>query len=215
VQRVIALTGPIAAGKNAAAGILEKRGFAAIDADALVHGIIEEKKGEILAAFQPLAREQGVELLRDGKIDRAALGGVLFGNPEALRTQEAIVHPEVIRKTREFIAENFPAPVAVNATVLYKAPEFLRECECVLFIDAPKIIRFFRVRRRNGFPARHIIQRIRSQEKIFSQYSSVHADIYRVWNIGSLPDLEKKIDVFLRERGKKGQTRWTKSEYSG
>ncbi|MDR1785422.1 MAG: dephospho-CoA kinase [Spirochaetaceae bacterium] len=212
---LFALTGPIAAGKNAASDILARHGFACIDADALVHVIIEEKKEEILSAFLPLAREGGVELLREGKIDRRALGSVLFKNPQALAAQEAIVHPEVSRKTGEFIAANGDKPVVINATVLYKTPDLLGRCCCVLFVDAPKITRFFRIRRRNGLPARQILERIRSQNAIFSQYMKSHADIYRVWNSGSLSALEKKIGIFLAGCEEKGYLQWKKSGFYG
>jgi dephospho-CoA kinase len=212
---VIALTGPIAAGKNAAASALEKRGFACIDADSLVHGIIEEKREEILEAFQPLARERGIEILKDGKIDRAALGSVLFANPEALALQESIVHPEVEKKTRDFLEARKNQPCALNATVLYKTPAMLRRCARILYIDAPGILRFFRVKRRNRLPAAQIFQRIRSQSKLFSQYKTVHADIYKVWNTGDLRSLERKIGEFLTQCEKRGYRIWNKNESYG
>jgi dephospho-CoA kinase len=212
---VIALTGPIAAGKNAAGDALERQGFACVDADSLVHGIIEEKQEDILGAFLPLARERGIDILRDGKIDRKALGSVLFGNPEALALQESIVHPEVEKKTRGFLEAHKDRPCAVNATVLYKTPGLLRQCDRVLYIDAPKILRFFRVRRRNRLPPIQILQRIRSQSKLFSQYKTVHADIYRVWNIGDLRSLERKIGEFLTHCEKRGYRIWNKNESCG
>jgi dephospho-CoA kinase len=214
-QLIIALTGPIAAGKNAAADILAQRGFACIDADELVHAIIDEQQEKILEAFLPLARERGVEILADGKIDRKALGDILFNNPEALARQESIVHPEVGKKIDEFLSAHRDAPAVINATVLYKRPQFLRRCACILYVDAPKITRFFRVKRRNRLKNTQIMQRIHSQAGIFSQYKKSHADIYRVWNIGDLNALEKKIDYFLTVCEKRGYGKWNKNEYCG
>jgi dephospho-CoA kinase len=212
---IIALTGPIAAGKNAAADILSRRGFACIDADVLVHAIIDEQQEKILEAFLPLARERGVEILADGKIDRKALGSILFNNPEALALQERIVHPEVGKKIDEFLAAHTDAPAVINATVLYKTPDFLQRCACILYVDAPKITRFFRVKRRNHLKNRQIIQRIHSQAGIFSQYKKSTADIYKVWNIGDLNALEKKIDYFLTECEKRGYGKWNKKDFYG
>jgi dephospho-CoA kinase len=214
-QFVLALTGPIAAGKNAACDALARRGFACIDADVLVHEIIEERRDQIAAAFSPLARERGVEILKDGRIDRKALGSVLFCNPDALALQESIVHPGVREKTLEFLAAHRNQPCAVNATVLYKTGELLKRCACVLYIDAPGITRFFRVRRRNRLKSSQILQRIRSQSGLFSQYKSADADIFKVWNVGDLRTLDRKIGDFLTQCEKRGYRIWNNNEFYG
>ena len=214
-QFILALTGPIAAGKNAASAILEKRGFACIDDDKLVHQIIDEQRGAILAAFKSMAEARGIQLLKDGAIDRAALGGLLFDNPRALAVQESIVHPAVTQKNEAFLLEHQNRPCVINATVLHKTPLMLARCASVLYIDAPKITRFLRIKRRNRFAAAHILQRIRSQSGLFSQYKSVCADIHRVWNIGDLNALERKIDGFLKLFEKRGYRIWTKDEFCG
>jgi dephospho-CoA kinase len=215
MQFVIALTGPIAAGKNAAGDVLQNRGFACIDADEVVHGIIEEQQQKIIDTFLPLALQRQVHILKDGKIDRKALGSILFNNPAALAQQEAIIHPEVRKKVDEFLNMHKNSPAVINATVLYKTPFLLSKCACILFVDAPKITRFFRVKRRNRLKNRQIIQRIQSQSGIFSQYKKTDADIYRVWNIGNLHALEKKIDQFLSVCEKRGYGIWNKNEYYG
>jgi dephospho-CoA kinase len=214
-QFVLALTGPIAAGKNAASDILQKRGFACIDDDKLVHQIIDEKRASILEAFGGMAKEKGIQLLKDNVIDRAALGSLLFNNPRALAAQEAIVHPAVSQKNEAFLLAHQNQPCAINATVLYKTPRILTRCACVLYIDAPKITRFLRIKQRNRFSNAHIRQRIRSQSGLFSQYKSVCADIHRVWNIGDLNALERKIDGFLKLCEKRGYQIWNKNEFYG
>jgi dephospho-CoA kinase len=187
--KVLCLTGPIAAGKNAAASILEKRGFAVIDADAVVHRIIEEKQKEIAAAF--------------GTTDRKALGALLFAHPELLKKQEDILYPAVTAELEAFIASHQDVPVALNVTLLYKVP-LIKKVDAVLFVDAPRIVRFFRIKRRNHLKAAEIFARFRAQAKIFSHYSDVSADIYRVWNTGSLATLEENIDRFLKKWEAKG-----------
>jgi len=214
-QLIIALTGPIAAGKNAADAILTRKGFVSIDADKAAHGIIEEQQQKILDAFLPLASQRHIDILKDGKIDRKALGSILFNNPEALAKQEAIIHPAVEKKINEFLSTHRDSHAVINATLLYKTPKLLRRCACILFIDAPKIIRFFRIKRRNHLKNMQIIHRIQSQSGIFSQYKKPHADIYRVWNIGDLNALEKKIDYFLTVCEKRGYGKWNKNEYCG
>jgi dephospho-CoA kinase len=186
---VLCLTGPMAAGKNAAATILEKRGFATIDADAVVHRIIEEKQKEIAAAF--------------GTTDRKALGALLFAHPELLKKQEDILYPAVTAELDAFIVAHQDVPVALNVTLLYKVP-LIKSVDAVLFVDAPRIIRFFRIKKRNHLTSSEIFARFKAQKKIFSHYSAASADIFRVWNVGSLAKLEENIDLFLTQWEAKG-----------
>jgi dephospho-CoA kinase len=197
---LLCLTGPIAAGKNAAAAILEKKGFAIIDADMVVHHIIEDKQGEIAAAF--------------GTADRKALGALLFRHPELLKKQEDILYPAVLAELEAFIASHRDEPVALNVTLLYKV-SLIKKVDAVLFVDAPRIIRFFRLKKRNRLKAPEIFARFKAQTKIFSHYSAASADIYRVWNVGSLATLEKNIDRFLKEWEAKGYGKWNTNKLYG
>ncbi len=88
----IGLTGPIGCGKSTVAGVLVARGALLIDADMLARAVTEP--GE--PALPAIARRFGHELLRaDGSLDRAALGRIVFADPDALRDLEGIVHPAV------------------------------------------------------------------------------------------------------------------------
>ena len=72
---IICITGPMAAGKNAAAKLLEKRGWFCIDADALVHEAIESEADKIIRTFSQDAKKRGIDIVRqDGSIDRRSLG---------------------------------------------------------------------------------------------------------------------------------------------
>ena len=84
-QSIIAVTGPMAAGKNYICSQMEKEGWSTIDADLLVHDAIELVKDRILNTFIPYAEQQHLKLKReDGSIDRRALGELLFSFPELL-----------------------------------------------------------------------------------------------------------------------------------
>jgi dephospho-CoA kinase len=197
---LLCVTGPMGAGKNAATAILEKRGFPSVDADTVVHHIIEEKRPEIEAAF--------------GTADRKALGALLFRHPELLKKQEDILYPAVSAALEQFIQTHQGESVILNATLLFKVP-LVHRVDRVLFVDAPPWTRFFRVRRRNHLGAREIFRRFRSQKKIFAHYSRLCADIYRVWNVGNLSALEKKIDRFLQNCEEKGYGSWNTSKPYG
>lgn len=196
---VLGLSGPMAAGKNLAAEILEGKGWASVDADLLVHEVIEDKKEEILEAFSSEAEKLGLSLLKsDGSVNRRAVGQIIFGHPELVARQEGIVYPGVNERIDAFLDENRRAgrDCLINATLLYKVPSIYK-VDALLYVDAPLVLRLFRARRRDGLPFRQIFARFKSQGNLFPKYKNSVADIKRVWNTGSKEKLERKIDAFL------------------
>lgn len=195
---VLCVTGPMAAGKNAVSALLEEKGFLCIDADICVHDIVDKQKDKILARFGDIAAERGVEICNsDGKINRRALGSIVFSDLELLKAQEAIIHPAVEAELNAFIDENPDKNIVLNATVLYKT-QVIERCDAVIFVTAPLIKRFFRVKSRDSMPTMQILSRFYSQREIFAKYKKIKTDIYRVRNSGSLDILRKKLDSVLR-----------------
>jgi len=98
----LGLTGGIASGKSAVAGMLRELGFQVLDADALGHTLIEPGQ----PAYQEVLREFGTHVLQaDGRIDRGKLGAVVFGDREKLARLNAIVHPRVEEEMIRTFAE--------------------------------------------------------------------------------------------------------------
>ena len=89
----IGITGPIGCGKTTVAGWLgERPGVVVIDADRVARDVLAPGTPELAA----VAQRFGAELVDgEGALDRAALGRIVFTDPEALRALEAIVHPAV------------------------------------------------------------------------------------------------------------------------
>lgn len=202
VPLILCVTGPMAAGKNAAASILEQRGYACIDADLAGHRAVENAREKIFERFAGEAKKNGIVLKnQDGSVNRRALGEVVFSSPQLLRELESIVYPETERIIREFIEEkqkdsSIPG-VVINAAVLYKTPDILSQVQFIIYVDAPLIMRYFRVRKRDGMSCKKILDRFASQRDLFAKYQNSNADIQRVWNTGSRQRLEKKIIKIL------------------
>ena len=108
----IGLTGPIGCGKSTVARWLADRGAVVIDADDVAREVSapgQPAHDAVIAAFGDAVRLDG------GRLDRAALGRVVFADPDALRRLEAIVHPMVRARILELIdeAEGAAAPAVV------------------------------------------------------------------------------------------------------
>src|SRR5919112_3386499 len=110
----IGLTGSIAMGKTTTARLFAEEGVPVHDADAAVHKLYEGEAAALIEAAFP-------GTVRDGKVDRVALGKQVVGNPPALRRLEQIVHPLVRQAETKFLqeAERGGVPVAVGETPFF------------------------------------------------------------------------------------------------
>lgn len=144
---IVGLTGSIGMGKSTAAKMLRQMGVPVYDADAAVHAL-QAPGGAALPAIE--AAFPGV--VRRGVLDRQALGARVFGNKEALRRLEAIVHPLVQRRQRAFLRR---AALAGKKLVVLDIPLLFeglgeRRVDATLVVSAPAFLQRRRVMARPG-----------------------------------------------------------------
>jgi dephospho-CoA kinase len=181
---VLGLTGRYCAGKDTVARALAARGYRVIDADALAHDVLAERAETVFSAFGPGVRA------RDGGVDRRALGRIVFRDEAARARLEAIIHPPVVEKIRQMLAE--PGDAVINAPLLHKAGLHAL-CNAVLFIRAPALVRLVRAMRRDSLGLREAIARLSSQRDVRPQLNGPAVDTYNVPNWGSARALERRI----------------------
>lgn len=199
---IIAVTGPMAAGKNLAAQILQEEGCAVIDADIIAHEALETCKEAVLARFATDAEAMHLVLQNnDGTIHRKNLAKIVFSSTEKLTDHEALIHPEVNRRIEQFLENNKSSICILNATVLYKVP-VIKRCAFVIYVDAPYLLRLFRACKRDRQRASRIIQRFSLQKDLYAQYQKKNVDIYKVQNFGKPEHLRKKLVRILNNRCK-------------
>lgn len=89
--RVLGLTGGIGSGKSAALEAFSRLGAAVLSSDAVVHDCYGDP------GIVARVRERfGNEVIgADGVVDRAALGARVFGDDDARRFLEGLIHPQV------------------------------------------------------------------------------------------------------------------------
>lgn len=144
---VLGLTGSIGMGKSTTAAMLRRLGLAVHDADVAVHRLMVPGG----AAVAPIAAAfPGV--VRDGAVDRKALGARVFGDATALARLEAIVHPLVRRETERFLARcrRRRADLVVLDVPLLLEGGGHRRCDLVLVVTAPAAVQRQRVMARPG-----------------------------------------------------------------
>lgn len=95
----VALTGGIATGKSYCLSRFAALGVPTVDADALAREAVTAGS----AGFRAIIQRFGDAVLQpDGTLDRAALARIVFADRVARADLEAIVHPEVYRRIREW-----------------------------------------------------------------------------------------------------------------
>jgi len=158
---ILGLTGSIGMGKSTAAWALRRMGVPVYDADAEVHRLLGPGGGAVglVAEAFPGARTAA------GAIDRRLLGQRVFGQPEAMRRLERILHPMVRVAERRFIArararrEKF---VVLDIPLLFETNGIDR-CDGVLVVSAPTRLQRERVLRRPGMSPERLAAILRSQ----------------------------------------------------
>ena len=99
---IIGVTGGIASGKTTVCHIFEQQGALIIDADKIGREVVEQDKG----VLSQLVGVFGNQILaQDGSLARRTLGKLAFGNPLAKSKLDEIVHPPLLRRLREKMAQ--------------------------------------------------------------------------------------------------------------
>ena len=159
----IGITGPTGAGKTTALNALSALGVHIIDADQVYHDLLEGSA----PLREALTTRFGTGIVTDeGKVDRKALGNVVFADPEALADLNAITHRfiihEIDRQAAQAQAEGRPA-VAIDAISLIESGVG-ETCDAVVGILAPREIRIRRIMAREGIPEDYARKRVDAQQ---------------------------------------------------
>jgi dephospho-CoA kinase len=155
---ILGLTGSIGMGKSAVAAMLQGLGVPVFDADKAVH----ELQGPGGALLEPIERAFPGTTGPNG-VDRQKLGAAVFGNPEALKRLEMIVHPEVAEMRRAFLADNAEAPLIVFDIPLLYEKTGEHGLDAVVVVSASAKAQRARVLRRPGMTPEKFAQILKLQ----------------------------------------------------
>lgn len=193
-MRRIALTGGIATGKSYVLSRLREAGVPVVDADALARDAVAPGS----PGLQAVVHRFGSDMLTpDGMLDRARLGQVVFGDKQARRDLEAIIHPFVRARIEEFFAalpEQEPFGVA-DIPLLYETGR-QRQFDKVIVVATSPENQIARIMRRNGLSRDDAQQRIASQLPIAAKVAL--AD-YVIRTDGTHAETDAQVEKLLSE----------------
>jgi len=179
-EYAVALTGGIASGKSTATIMLSLFGFRFIDADKIAHQIIETQHQEIINIF-------GESSIVDGKVDRKALGKIIFSNKEKKIELEELMHPliykEILAQSKK--QDKHQKPYLIDIPLFFEKGNYPIAESVVVY--TPKSKQIERLMDRDKITKEEAIQKIESQMPINKKRDNA---TYIIDNSGDLKQLE-------------------------
>ncbi len=192
---IIGLTGNIATGKSVVRKMLEYLGAYGIDADALAHRAMA--KGA--PGYPAVVRAFGTCVLdKDEQIDRKRLSNIVFSDPDAMQSLEAIVHPLVDHAIDILVQRSKQNVVVIEAVKLLET-NLAQECDTIWAVSAPGELQIDRLMHKRHLSDASARYRIAAQS---SQDLKVQAADYVIENNGSFEETWDQVQLAWSELSK-------------
>ncbi len=159
----IGLTGGIGSGKTTVSDLLGKLGAGVVDTDLIAHQITAAK-GKAMPAIEQQFGQSFLDAM--GALDRPKMRALVFANPDARKSLEAITHPlirqETIWQAREWISKGAPYIVFV-VPLLIESDSWQDLLDLLVVVDCPEEAQIARVVQRSNLAPEEVKRIIRSQ----------------------------------------------------
>ncbi len=151
---MIVLTGSIATGKSSVCRQLEVNGYAIIDADKIAKELIDAKVIEKLF---------GLNFIKNEKVDRKALGDLVFSNPKKREKLNRYIHPLIREKIYQEVKkmEDNHMKYVVDIPLYFESGHY--DGSVVGVVYCPKKEQIRRLMLRDGISEVDAIKRVDSQ----------------------------------------------------
>lgn len=157
---LVGLTGSIGMGKSETAKMFAALGVPVYDADAAVHALYDVGGAAVDAIGAAFPGS-----VKDGKVDRPALGAMTLGDTAAIKKLESIIHPLVGKAQMDFLhdAEGKGAKLVVlDIPLLFETGGETR-VDAVVVVSAPADVQRARVLARPGMSEEKFEQILKRQ----------------------------------------------------
>ena len=190
----VGLSGGIGSGKSTVAGRFRELGAVVIDADQLAREVVATGSEGLAAIVERFG--DGV-LEEDGSLNRAALGAIVFADPQARRDLEQLTHPRIAARTAALV-EAAPA----DAVVVHDVPLLVEKhlgpgYHLVVVVGADERTRLRRLMETRGMTEEDVRSRMAAQAA--DEQRRAAADVW-LDNGGTRQALVAAVDTHWRER---------------
>jgi len=189
----VGLTGGVASGKSTVAALLRELGAVVVDSDVLAREVVEPGTPGLAAVVEAFGQQV---LTADGKLDRPALGAVVFGDEAARRRLEAILHPLIRARAAELEAAAPEGTVVVHDIPLLVETGQAGRFDAVLVVDVPVETQVRRMVHDRGMGREDALARVAAQA---DREQRLAAATHVVDNTGTREDLRDRVTEVLAE----------------
>jgi dephospho-CoA kinase len=193
VVLIVGLTGGIGSGKSTVAQLLAERGAWVVDADQAARVVVAPG----MPALDAIVERFGPEVLdADGRLDRTALGRLVFADDAARSDLERITHDHIAAEMVRRIGEAPPDAVVVCDVPLMAEKAAARaRYPFVIVVEAPREVRLARLEAR-GLPRADAEARMAAQvsDETRRKVANIVID-----NSGNQAALDRQVDDLWTE----------------
>lgn len=184
----------IACGKSTFIQIANSMGFESLSADDLTHQILNEFSEELVELFKDPT------LIKEGKVDRKALGVLVFNNKDAKKRLENFIHPKIKERLLEKIQilERKNKAFFVELPLFFENNNYANLGKSVL-IYATKEQSLERLMQREKLSKEEALKRIQAQMDIEEKVPLADFVIY---NTGTYENFKAECIKFLEKISK-------------
>jgi dephospho-CoA kinase len=193
--RCIGLTGGIGSGKSSVSALLAAHGAVIIDADAITREV--QQPGT--PVFEAMVERFGPGIVApDGTLNRPAVADIVFGDPDALKDLNGIVHPAVGAETTRRILEQAATDnlVVLDIPLLVESSSRDRDIAGLVVVDVDPEVAVQRLVEHRGM--READVRARMAQQATREERRARADIV-IDNSGTREELAGSIDALWPE----------------
>ncbi len=188
-EYAVVLTGSIATGKSTVSKLFASLGFHIIDADQIAHQILEEQSGKIAEMF-------GEDLIVGGKVDRKALGAIVFSDTAKRKALEALLHPLIYTEIERLSdkEDRLAKPYLVDIPLFFEGGRYPIERSLVVYTTPEQQLE--RLMRRDGYSRQEALDRIATQMPVEEKRKRA---TYVIDNSGTLTHLKEECTRVHKE----------------
>lgn len=184
----LGLTGGIGSGKSTVSAMLEERGATVVDADRIVRAL--QEPGE--PVFEAMVEAFGPSIVAaDGTLDRQAVADIVFGDDDALKTLNGIVHPAVGAAIADRLVELAETDDVVIMDIPLLVESGRDDMAAVIVVDVDPDLAVERLVEHRGFSEEDA--RSRMARQVSREDRLAKADVV-IDNSGTLEHLREQID---------------------